>query len=94
MMGGVIVFFMLVMCGSVTQDHDQKNSVGRDEIGTVAGSMGKVDLAVIFTGSTRGEFGPCGCGGVYEGGLARRATFIDRVRAVNSARPGVWANRI
>ncbi len=40
-------------------------------------------LALLFTGSTRGNFEPCGCGGIYQGGLSRRATVIDKIRHFN-----------
>jgi len=44
---------------------------------------GAADLVVLFSGSTRGNFEPCGCGGVYDGGFSRRATVIDEYRRLN-----------
>ncbi len=46
-------------------------------------SVGRADAVLLVTGSTRGEFEPCGCGGVFEGGFARRSTLIHQVREVN-----------
>jgi len=41
------------------------------------------DLNVFFTGSTQGNFEPCGCGGVHDGGFSRRATILTEMRKVN-----------
>ncbi len=38
-------------------------------------------MLVVYTGGTRGNFEPCGCGGVYQGGLSRRATLLADLRA-------------
>ncbi len=37
-------------------------------------------MLVVYTGGTRGNFEPCGCGGKYNGGLSRRATLIADLR--------------
>ena len=35
-------------------------------------------IRLIYSNDTYGYLEPCGCGGVNEGGLARRATLIAR----------------
>jgi len=56
----------------------------KDEGSSLADPSKKYDLAIVVTGSTAGEFEPCGCGGVYEGGFSRRSTMIDRLKKVHS----------
>jgi hypothetical protein len=43
----------------------------------------KTGATLVVTGSTRGEFEPCGCGGVFEGGFSRRSTLLQKMRTVN-----------
>lgn len=46
--------------------------------GTQSGSSSK-SIRIIYTNDTIGYLEPCGCGGRYQGGLARRATVIARL---------------
>jgi len=80
--GAVLGALAIVLSCSPTEEF-QVIRVERDEGKQVVDPVGRADLAVLFTGSTRGEFEPCGCGGVYEGGFARRSVVIDRLRRVN-----------
>ncbi|MFA5864149.1 MAG: multiheme c-type cytochrome [Phycisphaerae bacterium] len=80
--GGLIALSLPGIGCDQTEEY-QFVSVEHDQRREVVDPMNKVDMALIFTGSTRGEFEPCGCGGVYEGGFARRATVIDRIKTVN-----------
>jgi hypothetical protein len=41
------------------------------------------DMMLMITGSSNGDFEPCGCGGVYEGGLSRRATILADLKKSN-----------
>jgi hypothetical protein len=43
----------------------------------------RYDLSLVITGSNVGEFEPCGCGGVFEGGLSRRSTIIQNLKKIN-----------
>jgi nitrate/TMAO reductase-like tetraheme cytochrome c subunit len=54
-----------------------------EEGSALAKSAGQCNLAVVVTGSTAGEFEPCGCGGVYEGGLSRRAAMFESLRKMH-----------
>jgi len=78
---GILAFFSMVIL-SCTQGEDfQYVRIERDE--TPAVKHGKADMAIVFTGSTNGEFDPGGCGGVYEGGFARRSTVLETLRRAN-----------
>jgi len=46
-------------------------------------SENRYDLSFVITGSNAGEFEPCGCGGVFEGGLSRRSTIIQNLKKIN-----------
>jgi len=78
---GLVCFFVLML--SCSQGEDFKYvRIERDET-PAASTKEKADLAVVFTGSTKGEFEPCGCGGVFEGGFARRSTVLQTIRRGN-----------
>ncbi len=78
---GLVLFLLLLSC--TLEDEFKLIRAEKDEGRQVMDPLGKVDLTVVFTGSTKGDFEPCGCGGVYEGGFARRSTVIETIRKTN-----------
>ncbi len=80
------IFFANVIVSSFSCSREQEfqfiqiQQAQQDEL---IEQTGKAKIALLFTGSTRGNFEPCGCGGVYQGGLSRRATIIDKIRVLN-----------
>lgn len=73
----------LAAMGCTPTDSFRDVQIEKDEGHAVVRPGDKSEVAVVFTGSTRGEFEPCGCGGVFEGGFARRSVLVQRMRAVN-----------
>lgn len=72
----LIVSFLLAGCEGNTRS---TTSVAAGAV--LATQPASVDsLVILYTGSTQGNFEPCGCGGVYEGGLGRRATVVEKLR--------------
>ncbi len=55
-----------------------------DQSKQLAGREKKVDLTFVISGSTAGDFEPCGCGGVFDGGLSRRSFVIEKLRQSNT----------
>jgi len=64
---------------SVGAEQPMKQMVAAEGV-NVESKLADADLVIAYTGMTRGTFEPCGCGGVHEGGLSRRATVIDKLR--------------
>ena len=75
--------FLAMVLSCSPAEEVQVIRVERDEGRQVVDPVARADVAILFTGSTRGEFEPCGCGGVFEGGFARRSVVIDRLRRIN-----------
>jgi len=72
----LIVSFLLAGCEGNTRS---TTSVAAGAV--LATQPASVDsLVILYTGSTQGNFEPCGCGGVSEGGLSRRATVVEKLR--------------
>jgi hypothetical protein len=74
------VLFGLMAALGCSPTHQQFFSNVQREEKSSSSSNG---LIVLFSGSTFGEFEPCGCGGVYDGGLSRRSSIVEQVKRVN-----------
>jgi hypothetical protein len=83
LMGWVVSLCLILNLSCSPGDEFKIVRAEKDEGRQIVGPLAKTNFSVIFTGSTRGEFEPCGCGGVYEGGFSRRSTVIETLRKVN-----------
>jgi hypothetical protein len=70
----------ILTASCVKSDSFAMTGFEKDESSALADPARRYDLAFVITGSTAGDFEPCGCGGVYEGGLSRRSTMIDKLK--------------
>ncbi len=80
------IFFVSIIISSFSCSQEQEFRfvrIQQEQQDELIAQTEKSKLALLFTGSTRGNFEPCGCGGVYQGGLSRRATIIDKIRSLN-----------
>jgi hypothetical protein len=77
-----IVLFLTVLGYSQAQD-PKTDPAAKAESPPMTQFLTKTGATLVVTGSTRGEFEPCGCGGVYEGGFSRRSTLLQKMRTVN-----------